>query len=448
MPQGEIRRQDTIFSLSRLFRLAGFEPIDTPALEFAEILLGKAGAETEKQIYRFQDKGGRDVAMRFDLTVPFARYVSQHRDKLCFPFKRYHIAKVWRGENAQKGRYREFYQCDFDLIGEASPAADLLILQTVHSAFTALARQYPALSDGIAIHINHRGLLQHLCDRQNLSSAEQVQILRIIDKLRKIGLDQTIELLKTTFPSKTADTFGHYLRIGLNPNHIDFLTHLTQLEELLAPIEAPIRETLSEIRLFEAFSRQCGVPLTLDPTIARGLDYYTGMIFETFLTGLPALGSVCSGGRYDQLTQLYSTREMPGVGGSIGLDRLLAGIEELEKNGAPQPRGPLLLSADPALQAAGELEIFACLQLAKILQKNQLPCDFQPQVKKISSLFQQAEKKGSSSLILLKEPIPAKILTMEVFDRAVWQVRNLKSRESQQYRTKDLLLQKQQILSR
>jgi histidyl-tRNA synthetase len=291
--------------------------------------LGKGGGETEKQIYRFTDNGGRDVALRFDLPVPFARFTALHQPKLAFPFKRYHIGKVWRGENTQRGRYREFTQCDFDIIGSDSPAADFEIILMIRSVLTDLGL-------GVEIKINHRSMfnrfLSHIGQLEN--SAE---ILRIVDKISKVGIDETARILAEIAGEANGQKILEYINAGTGASFEQTLNRITELSG--GP--SPESERLSLLHKFmndasedgasTGVTASCGGALSLDPSITRGLDYYTGVVFETFLTGLPEIGSICSGGRYDNLAGLYSKNRISGVGSSIGLDRMLAALESLDK---------------------------------------------------------------------------------------------------------------------
>jgi len=322
LPAAESVRRGLAEKIEATFRSFGFVPIDTPALEYAEILLGKGGGETEKQIYRFRDNGGRDVALRFDLTVPFARFVAQHHSELCFPLKRYHIGKVWRGENAQRGRYREFTQCDFDIIGSDSPAADfeiLLMIRTVLSNLGAAA----------GIRINHRGLFNRFLSHVGLRE-KSAEILRAVDKAAKVGAEQTAEALAETAGDGGArqilDFTGAAGAKGESPGFGETLGRMEELSGGPSP-ESRRLELLGRF-MRDALGEGEGF-FTLDPSITRGLDYYTGVVFETFLDGLPEIGSVCSGGRYDDLAGLYSKNAVSGVGSSVGLDRLIAALETL-----------------------------------------------------------------------------------------------------------------------
>lgn len=323
LPAAEIERNDLTEKITAVYRSFGFVPIDTPVLEYTEILLRKSNGETEKQVFRFEDNGGRDVAMRFDLTVPFARFVAEHKSELYFPFKRYHIAKVWRGEKPQAGRYREFMQCDVDTVGSDSASADFEILNVMRAALCAVG------ASDITIHVNSRATFNRFLAKLGVSEKSE-DILRSVDKLAKIGRDKVMaELVEaiagtSADAEKTANEILSYIDVPKGSSFEDTLSHI----EKMAGGPAPDTERMREIRAMMIAS---GIADTyvLDPAITRGLDYYTGVVYETFLNKLPQLGSVCSGGRYDNLAGLYMKEKVPGVGVSIGLDRLLAGLHEL-----------------------------------------------------------------------------------------------------------------------
>ena len=316
LPPGEIRRKELARILEDQFRSFGFVPIDTPMLEYAEVLLGKGGGETDKQVYRFEDHGGRDVALRFDLTVPFARYMAMHRNELYLPFKRFHINKVFRGENTQRGRYREFTQCDFDIVGTDSLSSDLEIVLMIVSAFDALG------VPGVTVHLSHRGVFNRFLRHHEVADRSE-EILRTVDKLRKVGQEATSAALgELTTPEIAEKTLAF---IGARGTFDEILDTLESVSGGPGPESTRLRELGSALTdLVPAGT------VVLDPSITRGLDYYTGVVFETFLQGAESIGSVCSGGRYDDLVLLYSRESMPGVGASIGLDRLLAALEELD----------------------------------------------------------------------------------------------------------------------
>ncbi len=332
LPETMIGKKDLIEKLELLFKRFGFLPIDTPCLEYTEILLGKGSGETDKQIYRFTDHGGRDVALRFDLTVPLARFVSEHMNELNFPFKRYHIAPVWRGENTQRGRYREFFQCDFDILGSDSIASDLEILLVIQNGFKILN------AGDFVINVNSRKILNKILEKYS-EKDKYGDILREVDKTYKIGIENVIKNLveNIKLDSKIAEEIISLL--GLNEENIDngitgsnIFTYLENLQNKLGASE-DIERVLSLFSLIEKLNLLDYY--ALNPAITRGLDYYTGIVFETFIKDRKNFGSVCSGGRYDNLTSLYSKRPVTGIGGSFGLDRLLSLMEDkgvLDKN--------------------------------------------------------------------------------------------------------------------
>lgn len=327
LPHQMIEKNKIIAALTQIFEKFGFVPIDTPSLEYTEILLGKGSGETDKQIYRFEDHGKRDVALRFDLTVPLARYVSQHYSELIFPFKPYHIGTVWRGENTQKGRYREFNQCDFDILGTEAIGSDLEILLMVNEGLSALS------AGDFVIHVNNRKILNALLKMMD-SSDKSTDVLRIIDKVYKIGTEQVITELKNDVGLN-----GEQLKILINflnmneSNPVFEITgegifkKLNSIKEMLpADQQGDVEQTEQIFKTIE----QIGVlhHFAYNPAITRGLDYYTGLVFESFIKDRIEFGSVCSGGRYDNLTSLYSKNPVSGVGGAFGLDRLVALMED------------------------------------------------------------------------------------------------------------------------
>ncbi len=324
LPKEEIPKRKIMAVLEKNFQSYGFVPIDTPVLEYTSVLLGKGGGETDKQVFHFMDNGGREVAMRFDLTVPFARFMASHTDEVALPFKRYHINKVWRGEKPQKGRYREFFQCDFDIVGVDNEIADYEILSMMDSSFSALGIK------GYTFHLSHRGLFNTFLEKIGVKD-DSVEILRAVDKLRKIGEDE----VKTILFDITKSEEKSNLILSYITAASDNSTFLETLEKLVAISGG---ENESSKRLKDIYTLLCEMGIAdhfvLDPSITRGLDYYTGIVYETFLTGAEEIGSVCSGGRYNNLASLYTKENLPGVGSSIGLDRLIAALEEL--------RSPLL----------------------------------------------------------------------------------------------------------
>ncbi|MDR1868984.1 MAG: histidine--tRNA ligase [Treponema sp.] len=386
LPQAEIARRGLTEKIEASFRSFGFAPIDTPALEYAEILLGKGGGETEKQIYRFKDNGERDVALRFDLTVPFARFVALHRAELTFPFKRYHIGKAWRGENTQRGRYREFTQCDFDIIGSDSPAADFEILLLIRATLLDLGLDF-------TIHVNHRGLfnrfLSHIGQRE-----KSVDVLRSVDKLSKAGEDETRKTLTEIAGAENAKKILEF--ISAKGGFTETLNRITELSGGASPES----ERLASLRQFmqdAVGDTTAADPFIIDPSITRGLDYYTGVVFETFLNDLPEIGSICSGGRYDNLAGLYSKSDdsVSGVGASIGLDRLLAALESLGKL-------PAAKACDVAIACVNVEKSGHYQALAMKLRQEGIPCEVFTEggEKQLVKQFVLAEKKGMRYVLI------------------------------------------------
>ena len=317
-PAEQLAFNKLLDSIRSSYQIAGFTPIETPALELAEVLLAKGGGETEQEVFRF-GKGSKDYVMHYDLTVPLARYVAEHQNDLVFPFRRSQIQKVWRAERAQKGRAREFYQCDADVVGEADVVVDGELIALAASTMRKLA-----VGDFV-IRVNNRKILTGLYDSLGIAD-QSTELLRIIDKLEKIGEATVIELLEKAGLKEDAikqlltavelrgsvDETLKRLR-GLGITNTIFIQGLEELERTLLSASA------------------CGVQideLEIDCSIARGLDYYTATVFETVMTEMPELGSVCSGGRYDDLAQYYTDRSLPGVGISVGVTRLFDGLRD------------------------------------------------------------------------------------------------------------------------
>ena len=401
LPEAEITRSSLIEKLTATFRNYGYVPIDTPVMEYSEILLRKSNGETEKQVFRFQDNGGRDVALRFDLTVPFARFTAEHKDELYFPFKRYHIAKVWRGEKPQAGRYREFVQCDFDCVGSDSAASDFEILSLMKAALSAIG------VEDVTIHLSHRGIFNQFLEKRNLQEKSE-DILRIVDKLAKIGQEEVLsQLQEITNSAETAQDIIKYIT-----KQESFEATLNQMESLAGGPSAH-SQRLKEIR---AMMEATGIAASfvLDPSITRGLDYYTGVVYETFLNQLPSIGSVCSGGRYDNLAGLYMKDKVPGVGSSIGLDRLIAGLEQLGK--LEHKKSHLTVE----IFCLDEKLSIAYQSVANTLRSAGISCEVFPDPKKITAQYTMAEKKGIPFGMLIKE---------EDMEKGVVTLKNLQTRE-------------------
>ena len=303
------------------YKTFGFLPIDTPIIELSEVLLAKAGGETEKQIYRFE-RGDTDLSLRFDLTVPLAKYVAKNYGNLAFPFRRYQIGKVYRGEKAQKGRYREFYQCDIDIIGDET--LDIINDAELPSIIYFTLRKLGF--EDFTIKINNRKILNGLYESIGQKD-NSVEIMRIIDKIDKIGVQAVEEELKKVGISEDViDKIINFIKIdGSSDEKIDKLEALKIENEVYKQGVSELKDVVKYVRMF-------GIPennFTVDLTIARGLDYYTGTVYETFLNDYRELGSVCSGGRYENLAENYTDKKLPGVGVSIGLTRLFYKLNEL-----------------------------------------------------------------------------------------------------------------------
>jgi histidyl-tRNA synthetase len=414
LPEAMIPRERLIDTARRVYRSYGFAPIDTPALEYLEVLTGKGSEETDKQLYGFKDHGGRDVGLRFDLTVPLARFAAQHAAALGLPFKRYHIATVWRGENTQRGRYREFVQCDFDTIGTLALAADVETVLVIHDLFRALG-----LSE-FTIRLNNRQALSGLLAKLGLAD-RAAAVLRVLDKLGKIGPAKVAEELETAADTSAAQARQVVALADLQGTSDEILRELERLT-----VGSEIAQVgIARLRDLAAAARAAGVPegrLVLDPSIARGLDYYTGVVVETFLDRLPTIGSVCSGGRYDNLAGLFTKEQLPGIGASLGLDRLLAAMEELglvEKVATP---APVLLTQFDAKFLPQYLALAAALRAAGI------GVELYPEPKKLGQQLKYADKRGFRVALVAGE---------DEFAAGTVQVKDLASGESQQVKTAD-----------
>ncbi len=362
-----------------IYRSYGFVPIDTPTLEYSEILCGKGSEETDRQMYRFMH-GKRDVAMRFDLTVPLARFVAQHQSELGMPFKRYHIGTVWRGERPQAGRYREFAQCDFDTIGTTSIASDIETVLVINDLMRAIG------FEKFKIRMNNRKVLNGVLEKSNLAN-QSVAVLRSLDKLAKIGRDKVKqEMLDVT--DATDEQAEQILKLadikGTNREVLEQLGPLCDGNELAEQGRDQLTQIVDAVEVVGLSDSN----LTIDVSIARGLDYYTGTIVETFLDDLPKFGSVCSGGRYDNLAQLYTKTELPGIGASLGLDRLLAAMQELEM--IP----PTKTTADILIIQFDQDRLNDYLKIATQLRTQGIGVEIFPSAKKLNQQFKYADRRG------------------------------------------------------
>lgn len=359
------------------YKRFGFLPLDTPILELSEVLLAKAGGETEKQIYRFTR--GDDLAMRFDLTVPLAKYVSKNYGELQFPFRRYQIGKVYRGERPQKGRFREFYQADIDIIGdgELSIMNDAEIPSIIYTTFKSLG------FDDFTIRINNRKILNGLFEYLNIVELS-TEIMRIIDKLEKIGKENVkLELLKLNIEEEIIDKILEFISIsGNNEEKIEALEKLNIKNEVFEKGLFELKEVVKYIRLF-------GVPegnFSIDLTIARGLDYYTGTVYETFLDNYREIGSVCSGGRYDNLAENYTDKSLPGVGIAIGVTRLFDQLNDLKLIKTEKE------SISDVLVISTSDDVSECLPIANTFRKEGINTEVYMNDKKMKAKFKYADK--------------------------------------------------------
>jgi histidyl-tRNA synthetase len=387
LPEAMMPREWIIDTARRVYRSYGFRPIDTPALEYLEILTGKGSDETDKQLYRFQDHGKRDVGLRFDLTVPLARFVAQHVQTLGLPFKRYHIATVWRGENTQAGRYREFMQCDFDTIGVTELTADIEMALVINDLFAALG------IERFTIRVNHRAVLNGLLEKLDLADTSAA-VLRALDKLGKIGAEGVVAELERT--AHTSDAQNKHL-LALAAIEGDNATILDALATLVAG-NATGERGVAELRELAGAVAAAGVPagrIKFDPSIARGLDYYTGVVVETQLDDLPEIGSVASGGRYDNLAGLFTKEKLPGVGASLGLDRLLTALQELGRLPDTRTPAPVLICMFDAARRNDYLKLAAQLRAAGV------GVEVYPEAKKLGKQLQYADKQGFRAALIM-----------------------------------------------
>jgi len=425
LPAAMLARERLVEVARRVYRGYGFSPIDTPALEYTEILLGKGGGETDKQMFRFHDQGGRDVAMRFDLTIPFARFAAQHLNDLGTPFKRYHVGNVWRAEKPQKGRYREFMQCDFDTIGTQSNAADVETLLVIHDLFAAIGEEFGIPDFDFRIHVNNRMVLNGLLESRGLQE-NAAAILRVLDKLGKITREQALEELIENVGLSEQDAHSiHDLTFEFGGTNADCDEVLERLRGLVEESEIG-RQGVGHLTEMITICRDVGIPeqrVVLDPSIARGLDYYTGTVYETFLTGLPGIGAVCSGGRYDNLAGLYTSQELPGVGASLGLDRLLAALEELGCVPTNPTPAPVLITQFDAQFLRDYL------RAARSLRDTGIAVEVFPEAKPLGKQLKYASRKGFRVAV---------IAGGEEVQSGIWQVKDLQRGEQQTVGDSDL----------
>lgn len=387
LPARQVQFDRMVETLRKTYSLYGFTPLDTPAIEASEVLLAKGGGETEKQIYRFT-KGDSDLSLRFDLTVPLAKYVALHTGDLTFPFRRFQIGKVYRGERAQRGRFREFYQADIDVIGDGS--LDIIneaeIPSIIYKTFTALGLKR------FQIRVNNRKVLNGLFEILGLKE-QAGDVMRTIDKLEKIGPEKVKELLVNEFsvPAATADQLLELLSTA------DPMAALNALKGQNELFDRGVEELSTVVNYMSAF----GVPAEnyqVDLTIARGLDYYTGTVYETAMLDHPEIGSICSGGRYDNLAEYYTNKQLPGVGISIGLTRLFFVLEDQK-----YLNDDLLTSPADVLVLPMTQDLSPAIALATQLREAGIRTQLYTENKKFKQKIGYADKLGIPYVIFLGE---------------------------------------------
>ena len=403
-PREMLGRKAMIQVVERVFLEFGYGPLSTPALEYSEILLGKYGDEGEKLLYRFKDNGGRDVALRYDLTVPLARYVGTNQG-LKMPFRRYALAPVWRAERPQKGRFREFMQCDADLLGAETAAADAEILLVGARIMSSLG-----LED-FQLRLSHRGVLDGLMDSLGIPEGDRLGVIRHLDKAHKMSRENLLEGFKN---------------LGLGDGQVDGLAAFLSIEGDNGPRLAAVKEHVGGAaaglaayeRLGEIISHLeaagAGDQILLDPTIARGLDYYTGAVYETFLLDNLEYGSIMSGGRYDGLLGETGGRDLPAVGISVGLDRLFAALLDRGQVALPKGVSSIMVGHFDETAALG----FRLAEQLRNLAPPETGVEFYPRPAKLKKQFQYANDQGVTILAL---PGPGEV------ERGVFTARNMES---------------------
>ena len=430
LPRDQIAFQRMLDTIRRNYERFGFLPVETPVFELSEVLLTKSGGETERQVYFAQSTGALEkesqglpeLALRFDLTVPLARYVAEHEHELAFPFRRYQIQRVYRGERAQRGRFREFYQCDIDVVGKdaLSIRFDAEILAVIHAVFSELG-----IGD-FTVQLNNRKLMRGFFEGLGVADGgRQMDVLREVDKLDKRGADYVRETLTSEGFGLSQDTVQKILEFVAvrSHSHVDALERLDALGQGSDTFNQGIAELREVLELVHAL----GVPESdycLNLSIARGLDYYTGTVYETMLDGYQQIGSICSGGRYEDLASHYTKSKLPGVGISIGLTRLFWQLREA---------GLIAGVDESSVQAMVALmeddQLTESLDIARRLRAGGINTEVQMEAKKLAKQFQYASRAGIRFVVLAGE---------DELKRGVVTVKDL-AREQQFETTRDQL---------
>ena len=404
LPRDQIAFQRMLDTIRQVFERFGFLPVETPVMELSEVLLTKSGGETERQVYFVQSTGALEkgaeglpeLALRFDLTVPLARYVAEHEHDLAFPFRRYQIQRVYRGERAQRGRFREFYQCDIDVVGKDSLSTrfDAEILAVIHAVFSELG-----IGD-FTVQLNNRKLMRGFFEGLGVADGDQqMAVLREVDKLDKRGADYVRETLTGESFGLSAETVGKILEFVAvrSTSHADALARLDALGQGSGTFNQGIAELREVLELVHAL----GVPESdycLNLSIARGLDYYTGTVYETVLDDFTQIGSICSGGRYDDLAGHYTKSKLPGVGISIGLTRLFWQLRE-----AGLVAGVDESSVQAMVALMEENQLTDSLDIARRLRAGGINTEVQMEPKKLAKQFQYASRAGIRFVVLAGE---------------------------------------------
>lgn len=379
LPKEAMAKVKLLRILSNVFESFGFMPIETPHLEYADILVKQGSDEIQKELYRFKDNGGRDVALRFDQTVPLARFISQHRNELDLPFKRYVIGNVFRGERAQRGRYREFTQCDFDFIGSTSIACDAEIVQVIYASMIALG------IEEFSIWLNNRKILNGICKHFGISDDVGISsVLRIIDKFDKIGKDEVIAELSKIVSKDVAQKLLESTSIKQIGNIEEFFAEIAYLKDWNDELKCGIDELEELCSILKELQMDID-SYRINFAIARGLGYYTGVVYETTLNNNKGLGSVCSGGRYDNLTRSFLDEQISGVGASIGIDRLLVSMIEENKGHA---------SARVLIVCLDKSNFGYAYKIAESFRRSEISCEVYPEISRIKKQFAYANSKG------------------------------------------------------
>lgn len=390
LPEKQMMMNELMETIRKNFETFGFAPLDTPIIELSEVLLAKAGGETEKQIYQF-NKGDTDLSLRFDLTVPLARYVAQHQNDLTFPFKRYQIGKVYRGERPQKGRFREFYQCDIDIIGrdKLNIMHDAEIPSVIYNILTQLGMK------DFTISISNRQILKGFFEELGLEE-KSTDILRGVDKIAKIGKENVkADLLSLEIPADKAEKILDFITIdGTNAKVIQNLESLGIQNESFQTGLTELKDVIHGMEQLEIPEKN----YKIDLSIARGLDYYTGTIYETTLNQHKEIGSICSGGRYENLASYYTDAKLPGVGISIGLTRLFDQFQNrgfFKENGQRTPAEVLVLPMDENMDLA--------FRYASKLRAEKIPTEVFMEKAKFSKKMAYANKVGTPIVAIIGE---------------------------------------------